>query len=796
LIGQTLSHYRITAKLGEGGMGEVYLAEDEKLERKVALKVLPAELAADPDRLRRLQREAKALAALDHPSIVTVFSVEEESGRHFLTMAHVEGEDLDDLIPEEGFAVERLLELAIPLTDALRAAHERGIVHRDLKPGNVMVDSEGRLRVLDFGLARREIPAGPEDETQLATQTMTQAGTVLGTYPYMSPEQAQGQVADARSDLFSLGVMLYEMATGQRPFSGETGVSLVSSILKDTPLPVTDLKKGLPAELGAIIEKCLEKEPAARFASAEELRERLQAVRRQVEVGITVPTRRRQFVLTLVLATVMIVAGVTGWQTLIRGERSSDAAQSEAAGPRIASLAVLPLRNFSGDAEQEYFVDGMTEALITDLSKIGAPKVISRTSAMQYKATEKSLAEIAEELGVEAVIEGSVLREGGRVGITAQLIEVATDETLWAERYTRDLTSILALQGEIAQAIAGEIRVTLTPQEESLLSSAREVDPDAYDAVVKGRYHIHRFTPQDFQVALKYFESAIEIDPEYAPAHVGVSRFWTFSMQAGFVSQAEGAPRGLAAIQKALELDSTSAEAHLLMAVVQAWGRWDWKEAEAEFLRSIELDPGFAEARIFFSHLLSILGRHEDASSQAEKALDLDPLNPFFQALHGVQMTMSGRFDEARERFRQTFEANPGLGFGHLNYGTLLSNQGELALALEQIKVEYAGRGDREIVAVLEREYASVGYEGAMRAAAEVLISRPATSHAQTVRIALLYEASGDTEKALEWLERGLGEHDPNMPYIDRLGFSDNFRSDVRFQDLLRRMKLPATHSS
>ena len=797
MIGERLSHYRVTAKLGAGGMGEVYLAEDTRLERKVALKVLPTELADDPDRLRRLQREAKALAALDHPNIVTVFSVEEDRGVHFLTMAHVEGQGLDQLIPEDGFSVERLLELAIPLADALRAAHEHGIVHRDLKPGNIMIDRENRLRVLDFGLARVEAAAVPEDITQLATQTMTQVGTVLGTYPYMSPEQAQGQIADARSDLFSLGVILYEMATGRRPFIGETSVSLISSILKDTPTPVTDLKEGLPEELSAIIEKCLEKEPGDRFSSAEELRERFEALRQEVRAGQAVvsgvASQPRRLALVAALVAVAVLAGLYGWMTLTRDGPSSETVASDAAGPRIASLAVLPLKNFSGDAEQQYFVDGMTEALITDLSKISALKVISRSSAMRYRDSDKTLAEIAEELDVEAVIEGSVLREGGRVGITAQLIEVAADQTLWADRYERDLTSILALQGEIARAIAGEIRITLTPQEESLLSSAREVDPEAHEAYLKGMFHLRRFTPQDFQTALQYFEAALDSDPDYALAYYGVSQVWNYSFVLGVIQPHEGGPKALEAVTRALELDDSLAEAHLGLANIKTSYTWDWEGAERAFLRAIELNPNYAEARVFYSHLLLILNRADEGRSQIDRGLELDPLEPFFRAAYGVLLGNSGHPEEAIETFREVYETTPGFGFGHQPFWRILHWAGRLDEAMEHAKAHLINVREQAAVEAMERGFAEGGYREAMQQAADTLAAGSHLATARPIIIADLYDDAGETEKALEWIERAYEIRDIDIAYLGTLLLSDEVRTDPRFLDVIARLGVPLT---
>ena len=792
MIGERLSHYRITAKLGAGGMGEVYLAEDTKLERKVALKVLPAELADDPDRLKRLQREARALAALDHPNIVTVFSVEEDEGLHFLTMAHVEGEGLDELIPEEGFSVERLLELAVPLADALRAAHERGVIHRDLKPGNIMIDRENRLRVLDFGLARVEAAAGPEDVTQLATQTMTQAGTVLGTYPYMSPEQAQGQIADARSDLFSLGVILYEMATGQRPFTGETGVSLISSILKDAPTPVTDIKAGVPEELGAIIEHCLEKDPAERFASAEELRERLEALRRQVRAGeavVSATSRQRRFTLLAALVAVAVLGGVWGW---VNVWREPEVPVSEASGPRIASLAVLPLKNFSGDADQQYFADGMTEALITDLSKIGALKVISRTSAMRYRDTEKSLAEIAGELDVEAVIEGSVLREGERVGITAQLIEVATDQTLWADRYERDLTSILALQGEIARAIAGEIQVTLTPEEETLLTDTREVDPEAHEAYLKAKFHLSKYTPADLQSAFEYLQVALEHDPESALVHAGVASLWISRRQMGLTPAREATHLAKAAAERAIALDSELAEAHNALCGAVAWGEWDWQAAESSKLRALALNPNNAGFRAGYSHILMVNRRWEEAEAQIERAVELDPLNEMVRAFYGMFLHLSRRPEEAIVQFQAVLETVPNHVLAHSGLWQAFRANGQNDEAVLAAQAFFRAKDDTDLAEILSRGYADGGYVLAMSRAARAMEQRSQTGFVPPVTAFRLYVSAGDKENALKWMERAYEAGGTNLPYIGIIPGCDFLRDEPQFQDLLRRMNLPA----
>jgi serine/threonine-protein kinase len=725
MVGRTLGHYRILDKLGAGGMGEVYRAQDTTLKRQVALKVLPAELAANQERLERFQREAETLAALDHPNIVHIYTVEAAEGVHFLTMQLVRGQRLAELVPDDGLPVERLLEIALPMVDALRAAHERGIVHRDLKPENVMVDEEGRVKILDFGLAKLRLPEAGDGDSLLSTQAMTQAGVVMGTVPYMSPEQVQGTPVDHRTDLFSLGVLLYEMACGTRPFSGENSASLMSSILRDAPAPVAERKSGLPQRLVDLIDRCLEKDREERYQTARELHGELLELERELSAGQAVVARPAakgvRLGSRLLLAAVLVLAIVAGliW-FLQRGSREPTSATS--AGPQISSLAVLPLRNLSGDPEQDYFVDGMTEALMTDLSKIGALKVISRSSAMRYKGTEKPLAEIARELDVDAVIEGSVVREGDRVGITAQLIEAATATNLWADRYDREISSILALQGEVAQAIAREIQVTLTPEEESLLTRARQVNPEAYDAYLKGLFHWYELTPADLDTALQYFELALEKDPDYAPAQVGIYFVWAGRQQMGLTPASEAGPKARAAALRAVEMDDTLAEAHNALAGMKTWTDWDWEGADTAFQRALELDPSFAFAHAMYSHLLITVGRIDEALVHSERALELDPYNVLFKAFHGVVLFYDRRYDDALATFRAVLAMQPdhptALGF----LEELLIKMGRRDELLEVQRQRIAN--DAELVSAFEQGLAEAGYEGAQRRIADLLAAR------------------------------------------------------------------------
>ena len=802
MIGETLGHYKILDKLGAGGMGEVYRAEDTTLRRQVALKVLPEELSADPQSLARFKREARALASLDHPNIVSIHSVEESDGIRFLTMQLVDGEPLSTVISRGDLSVERILDIAIDLTDALAAAHEKRIVHRDLKPANIMVTDEGRVKVLDFGLAKSrqesQAPVATQMSTALMAETeqLTRQGMVLGTVPYMSPEQVQGRPVDHRTDIFSFGVVLYEMACGKRPFGGENSAALISSILRDEPDSVGELRPGLPQHLVDTVERCLEKNPEDRFPSARELHAGLIGLRSEVTAGQAEVARPRSKAARLgvgarvLLAAALILAIVAGvvW---VSGRGPEEATGVANQGPQIRSLAVLPMRNLSGDPEQDYLVDGMTEALITDLSRIGELQVSSRSSAMRYKGTDKPISEVARELDVDAIVEGSVVREGDRVAVTAQLIEAATETNLWADRYEREISSILTLQGEVAQAIAQEIQVTLTPQQEALLTSSREVDPEAYEAYLKGMAKFYELTPAGLEAAKHYFEQALEKDPDYAQAHGGVALYWGGQYMLGLASPEVAGPKSEAAIQRALEIDDSVAEAHYARALRRTWVEWDWEGAEIAFRRAIELKPNWADVRAYYAHYLMITGRPEEAIAQMERALELDPYNLLVQALNGMLLEFADRCEEVLNLYRNILAVAPNHpiplgGMVRANYCL-----GRYEETYKAAVANWAGRGRADAVSALESGYAEGGFQGAMNALAEWKLETAPFGLADT-SAAFNLAAAGKKQEALDILERAYEENDMQMAY---LGVSLHYlalRDEPRFRELLRRMNLPA----
>ena len=658
MIGKTISHYRVTAKLGAGGMGEVYLAHDERLDRDVALKVLPAKTLADEAARKRFRKEALALSRLNHPNIATVHDFDTQDGVDFLVMEYVAGETLSEKLSNGPLPEEEATKLGRQVADALEEAHEHGVIHRDLKPGNVMVTPKGQAKVLDFGLAKL---ARPVSETAL-TESLTETPAAAGTLPYMAPEQLQGQEADARTDIYALGAVLYQMATGRRPFPEAQAPQLIAAIMNESPQPPSGLNSQVSAGLESIILKALEKDPQQRYQSSRELitdlerlggPEPLLAARRR-------RATRRQLLATAAVAVVALLVVTFGLN--LGGLR--DRLLGTAAPARIESIAVLPLENLSGDPEQDYFAAGMHDALITDLAKLGGFKrVIARSSVMRYQETDKSLPQIARELGVDAVITGSVLREGDRVRITAQLINATTEEHLWAERYERELRDVLSLQNEIVVAIAREIELQLTPQEQTRLASARAVNPEAYEDYLNGRFHAQKFTPQDLEIAMNYFQRALEKEPNYAMGYAGIARVWTSRQQMGFVPPHEAGPRAKAATAKALELDSTLAEVHHRLAVIRGWTDWDWDGAEEEFRLALEINPNYADAHQVYSHLLMIMRRPEEAMAQIERALELDPHNPSFQAFYGVDLMSVRRYDDAIVQFRNALRTTPNLNF-------------------------------------------------------------------------------------------------------------------------------------
>jgi TolB-like protein/Tfp pilus assembly protein PilF len=798
MIGRTLSHYEITAKLGEGGMGEVYRARDRVLGRDVALKILPPELASDPERLRRFEREAKTLATLDHPNIVTIHSVEEEGGVHFLTMGLIEGENLAEMIPTGGLDLETLFEIATALADALAAAHDKGVTHRDLKPTNVMVTDDGRVKILDFGLAKLRTEVAAEEVADLVTETMTQEGRVLGTVPYMSPEQIQGRPVDQRSDIFSLGVVLYEMATGQRPFQGDTSAGLVSSILKDTPSRVDAVRAGLPHHLARVVGHCLEKDRERRYQSSKDVRNELEALAKELEteeiLRTTLPASppapfrraRRTSAILAATAAVLAIGLVIGLN--MKGFRRLLAPAAHPA--QFRSLAVLPFDNLMRDPEQDYFVEGMHDALITGLSKIGALRVISRTSVMHYKGTRKTIPEIAAELDVDVLVEGSVLRADGQVRITAQLIAAEADKHLWAHSYDRELENVLALLSEVAEEIAGEIELTLTPQEKDRVAGVQQVEPAAQEAYFRGRFYFTQASGNGLRKSLELYEQALRIEPDYALAHAGLATSYLLLGAFGHEPLGVMAPKARAAAQRALALDSDSDAAHTALGWVQFYFDWDWETAAQSFARALEINPNQVYANHGYGDYLTVIGQPTEALVFVKRGRSSDPVSPLANTPVVAHLLLAHRYDEAVAECRRLMARDPEY-FGLRSwFADALWHHGDREASVAEQRKEWE-TNHTGLVEALDRGYAEGGPEEALRAVARERASGSTAKLYKPLGTAALFARVGDVDAAFEWLERAYAVRVPQLYVMISGPDFDSLRSDPRFDDLLRRAGLP-----
>ncbi|MCP4573675.1 MAG: protein kinase [bacterium] len=786
MIGRTVSHYRIVSQLGAGGMGVVYEALDLKLDRTVALKFLPPESTRDPQARIRFVNEARAASALDHPNICTVYEIDEtEDGQSFIAMACYEGETLKDRIARGPLPLDQALDVAHRIAGGLAKAHERGIVHRDIKPANIFLTGDGMVKVLDFGLAK------------LSKETrVTQTGATLGTVDYMSPEQAQGGEADHRTDLWCLGAVLYEMVTGLPPFRGEEKQAVVFAILNEAPEPLTAVRTGVPMDLERLVTRCLEKDPCARYQTAGDLVSDLRRVQGRFESasqptvalpGSARPRRRSPLAVAVVVlaAVVVCVALLVG---LNAGGLRDRLAATEEMSP-IRSLAVLPFTNMMGDAEQDFFVEGLHESLITEMSKLGDLRVISRTTAMHYEGSGNPLPEIARELDVDALVEGSVLRVDGRVRITAQLIRGANDEHLWAEDYDRDLQDILNLLSEVAGAIAEEIDLVLTPGQQERLASDRRVNPAVYDMVLRGQHHLNRFNYEDALEARRYFEQAVAADPRFALAHAFLSASYIVLSMVGEFPPTEVYPPARASVTRALELDPGLAGAHTALAFIKLYYDWDWTAAEREFRQALELNPNDAYALHGLADVLSVNGGFDEAVDLVRRGHQLDPFSYLRNVTLWSHLLMARRYDEAIaevERWR-TATSDPRTGW-HILYASFL-HQGRHEEAMAELRHSTTGL-DPDSSPRLEAAYAEGGIRAAFKVCADRLATLRQEGYVDAYNIALYYAVAGDEDGTFTWLERGYEDRNSGIHTLTRPAF-DPYRTDRRFEDQLRRIGIP-----
>jgi serine/threonine-protein kinase len=782
LIGTKLAHFLILEPLGAGGMGVVYRARDERLERDVAIKVLPAGGLADDAARKQFRKEALSLSRLNHPNIETVHAFDSQEGVDFLVLELVSGETLSDLIRMGPLPENEVVRIGIELSDGLAAAHKAGILHRDIKPANLSITADGRLKILDFGLAKfLRTAAG-----HATTETVSASDRVVGTLPYMPPEQLQGGAVDARSDVYAAGTVLYEAACGRRAFPQGDATAAIAAIVGQPPVPPQKIHGEVSSDLQRIILRCLEKDPTRRYASAEELRSDLRQM--------TIPAARRSLLkpgprrvpirLLAYLGTVVLLAiGVSiGFGRLgLRDRLFGVPATAE------QSLAVLPLVNLSGDAEQEYFADGMTDELITLLAQVSALRVISRSSAMQYKATKKSLREIASELHVGMVVEGSVIRSGDRVRISAQLIDPKKGRHLWAESYERGLSDVLALQSDVARAIVQSVRVRISPEERGRLTSRRIVDPEAHEAYLRAQTEYNRFTSESLLKARDLYRQAIAIDPGYAAAHAGLAQ--TFCLLSNMVLPPRDAmSQAKASALLAVQLDSTLARGYGALGYVRAFYEWKWDQAQIELKKMLELNPGSAEAHQNFGYYLVVNGRFREALDELKKAHELDPLSSSIATQTVFPLYEGREYDKAIAAAERLLRMDPTLWNVHMVLCQALLKSGDFSRGIAE--AEEARRLDENTITLawLGYAYAVGGRVADARKILQRMKSPSGAIYVAPYTLAVLYTGLGERDAAITSLERGIEERSEDMVFLKVEPALDPLRSDPRFKSLLRHM--------
>ena len=758
--------YELLSRIGAGAMGEVYLAHDGKLQRRVSIKFLWPHVARDPLRLQRFEAEARAVSSLNHPNILVVHDFGVATGRPYLVTEFVEGETLRTLLAGGALGVRDAIGIGLQITSAIAAAHARGIIHRDLKPENVMVRPDGYVKVLDFGLAK--LTAGADTGSTCVDVLRTEPGVVMGTVPYMSPEQARGMNLDVRSDVWSLGVMLYEMLAGQRPFAGATAGDLIAAILRHEPSPVSVLA-AVPAPLDRIVTKSLRKLPSDRYESARELHEDLERMK---------------------LALDSVPRSVSS-PSCIKETVARPVATRKRRARALRSLAVLPLRNLSRDPQEEYFSEGMTEALIATLGQLGSLRVISRTTAMHYKDSNKPLPEIGRELNVDAILEGAVLTAGERVRITAQLIDAGSDAQLWAGRYERELRDVLDLQNDVSRAIVDEIRLRVTPRERARLRQTRQVDPDAYRLYLRGRFHWHKRNQQNVYRAIEYFQQALARDPNYAEAHAGLAdSYLLLGIHLCALPPREWTAAARLAAERALQIDEGLAAAHNSLAFTSLQ-QWDWLRAGRELRRSVELNPRDPVTHNWLGNYLAALGRVEEAIQAGERAIALDPLTLSWNMGLGHFYYLARQYDAAIDQELRTLEMDSSFYLTFWILGLAYEQKGRLADSVAALEKASKLSGGVPMKGLLARAYAVAGQRADASALLKELTGLAQPSVVPPDILALVHAGLGDTDRAIDLLLQGC--ETPSFFSLLFLKVSplfDSLRTHPLFPELLRRANL------
>ena len=771
--------YQVIEELGKGGMGKVYKVFDNKIKEKIALKLIKPEIASDKETIERFSNELKLARKIRHKNVCGMFDIGEADGTHFITMEYVSGEDLKTMIRMSGtLGISTVLSVGKQICEGLTEAHSQGVVHRDLKPTNVMIDRGGNVKIMDFGIAR-----------SINEKGITGPSMLIGTPEYMSPEQAEAKEIDHRSDIYSLGIILYEMATSRVPFDGETALSIAMKHKGEIPKDPRQSNPNIPEELSRIILRCLEKDKNRRYQSAAEVRAELEKIEKGIPSTERVIPEKGPFaspeipakfspkkLIVPLVALLVLIAGALIIRKGVLKKPASDEAKS---------IAVLPFVNMSSDKEDEYFSDGLTEELISALSQLQGLRVAARTSSFAFKGKTEHIGRIGQQLHVNTILEGSFRKAGNKLRITAQLINVTSGFHLWSETYEREIQDVFAVQDEISRAIVSALKIKLTVDQSMQLTKRYTENTEAYQLYLKGRYYWNKRTEEELKKGIECFDKAIEIDPGYALAYAGLADSWATMGWYGWSPQKEAYPRARTAAMRALEMDDSLAEAHTSLAQVRELYDWDWLGAEKEFKKAIELKPQYATAHHWYSLLLVAAGRPDEAVIEAKKALELDPLSLIINENVGDVLCLARRYDEAIEQLRKTLDLDP--HFGVAQYSLAIAYYGKGMY--DEAVTEYLKFERPEMTAALKEAYLKSGTKGLWEKRLELIMEQPGETHVPAYTVAQVYTLLGRKDEALAWLEKAVAEHSIAATYL-RSYIWDGLRRDPRFSAILKEVNL------
>ncbi len=804
MIGRTISHYRVLEKLGGGGMGIVFRAEDLRLGRHVCLKFLSEQLSKDRPAVERFQREARAASSLNHPHICTIYDVDEYDGQNFIVMEFLEGQTLKHRISGKPLGIDDVHEYGYQMADALEAAHAKAIIHRDIKPANIFLTNRGQVKLLDFGLAkllpeRKGVASLSYASTGFNNTTedahLTSTGVAMGTVSYMSPEQVRGEELDERTDLFSMGLVLYEMSTGKQTFSGNTSGVIFEAILNRTPVRPSRWNPEISPQLEQIIDKALEKNRALRYRTASDMSADLQRLKRDTDSARTLQISSEQAVPAVSKRRWLyfVSAGVLALAALLLGFNVGGVRDQIFPAMRrahIDSIAVLPFINVGNDPKTEYLTDGITENLINSLTQLPNLSVMSRNTVFRYKGRDADVQRVGHDLGVRAILTGRLIQSGDQLLISVSLEDVRDSSQIWGEQYNRKLSNLVTVQQEIAADIYSRLRPKLAGEEKRLLSKRPTENVEAYQLYLQGLFYWNKWTEADFKKAADYFTQAVQKDPRYALSYAGLADTYSLLGDAGYLPPSEAWPKAKAAAMQALEIDDSLAEAHTSLALVKEHFEWDWAGADRELRRAIELNPNSATAHHWYGDYLANMGRFEEGLRETRKAQQLDPLSLITNTSLGWQFYLAGHSDQAIEQLRKVLDIDAKFWPAHRLLEEVYAQAGNVEEAVAERERVLSLSGSPELAASIGEDFAKSGYKGVLRSWLDGLTEISKHRYVSSYSIAEGYMRMNERNKALQWLEKAYEDHDSGLVSIAVEPMLDPLRSDPRFRSILKRMKL------